>query len=311
MDGGRFDALARALAGSGSRRAALGGLLGGALALLGAGGEETAGHDPSRRCRNIRDARKRRACLARAKRHTRQHEGGGGGGACPAEPLERCLAPAVEAFVAAIEPCRAACTADPEGAACRSCLGPPTEAAVAAARACAEEVCGGGGGAAAGAAGGGGVAAAAPGRCDRAGLDRCLDRANRDAAIIAGGAALGCLTSVGAACAVAVALALAGVAALYSDCQADYGCPGEPGGPDGRCCNNRCFPFGSPVTTPCGDTCCAPGQTCCDGSCRDGECDECPGGGLRCGRTCCPAASGWSCRDGECYLDCGPTGCGG
>jgi hypothetical protein len=302
MDGGRFDALARALVGSGSRRAALGGLLGGALALLGAGGEEAAAHDPSRRCREIRDVRKRKACLAKATRHTRQHRGGGGGGACPEGALARCLEPAVAAFLAAAAPCAPACEADPEGAACRSCLGPPAEAAVAAARACAEAVCGGGG-----------VAAAAPG-CDLAQLTKCTNRNTRNAVFAVGGAAAGCGSTFGVGCAGAIAFALAGVAASYADCDEDFGCPA------GQHClrGDVCCPDDAPEV--CADgTCCRVGRRCREGSCQrdcpplEEPCGDacCSGGYFCCGDTCCPTGPGWLCRGNSCELDCGPTGCGG
>jgi uncharacterized protein YkwD len=69
MDADRFGRIARGLAAGASRRR----LLGGAVALLGAGGEEAAAHDAGASCRRIGDPRKRTACLAKARRHARGH----------------------------------------------------------------------------------------------------------------------------------------------------------------------------------------------------------------------------------------------
>jgi hypothetical protein len=59
MDGSRFDALARALAESGSRRRALGGFLAGALALL-------SGHEVAAKKCKQKDKKKRRKCRKKA-----------------------------------------------------------------------------------------------------------------------------------------------------------------------------------------------------------------------------------------------------
>jgi hypothetical protein len=70
MDADRFDAVVKALGIGADRRRMFGGLVGGALALL-AGG--VAAHDTKARCRAIADAQKRKACLAKARRHARSH----------------------------------------------------------------------------------------------------------------------------------------------------------------------------------------------------------------------------------------------
>lgn len=72
MDGARFDRLARTLS---SRRTALGGLLGGGVVvLLGMAEPESVGaHNVRARCRRIKHAPRRRACLRRARVHNRAH----------------------------------------------------------------------------------------------------------------------------------------------------------------------------------------------------------------------------------------------
>ena len=89
MDDSRFDSLARSLGTASSRRGALGGLLAGALGLVGwPGGEDAAAHELKKKCKKIEDKKKRKACLKKAKKHAAQHaaedasggDGGGGGG---------------------------------------------------------------------------------------------------------------------------------------------------------------------------------------------------------------------------------------
>jgi hypothetical protein len=71
MQGKQFDVLTRTLS---SRRAALGGLLGGGIVtLLGLAPEESAAHNPVARCRKLSDPTKRRTCLRRARTHNQQH----------------------------------------------------------------------------------------------------------------------------------------------------------------------------------------------------------------------------------------------
>ncbi len=72
MDGARFDCLTRTLS---SRRTALGGVLGGSLAvLLGVVEPDEAGaHNYLARCRQIKSLPRRRACLRRARAHNRSH----------------------------------------------------------------------------------------------------------------------------------------------------------------------------------------------------------------------------------------------
>jgi hypothetical protein len=70
MDSERFDALSRSLS---SRRSALGGLLGGAAALLGLAGTEEAGaQNPPPACQRVADPAKRRRCLRRAHARNRR-----------------------------------------------------------------------------------------------------------------------------------------------------------------------------------------------------------------------------------------------
>jgi len=73
MDGSRFDTLTKTLAGMGSRRQTLGGLLVASLALLGgAQPEETAAHDAKKKCKKKSgDAKKK--CLKKAKQHNASH----------------------------------------------------------------------------------------------------------------------------------------------------------------------------------------------------------------------------------------------
>lgn len=73
MDAPRFDHLTRSLS---SRRTAVSGLLGGALATL--LGEAASAHNPVPACRRIKDTRKRAACRRKAKRHNAQHCSGEG-----------------------------------------------------------------------------------------------------------------------------------------------------------------------------------------------------------------------------------------
>lgn len=71
MENDRFDALTRTFA---SRRSALGGLLGGLAAVLGfTQPEEADAHNFLPRCRKIKDAPRRRACVRRARAHNRTH----------------------------------------------------------------------------------------------------------------------------------------------------------------------------------------------------------------------------------------------
>lgn len=71
MHQAEFDALTRNLS---SRRTALVGLLGGVVTLLGLTiPEEVSAHDPSARCRKLKNAKRRRSCLRRARAHARTH----------------------------------------------------------------------------------------------------------------------------------------------------------------------------------------------------------------------------------------------
>jgi hypothetical protein len=63
MEGSRFDALTRELAPSGSRRRALAALFSGALGLVGARFHDAA----AKNCKKIKNKKKRKACLAKAR----------------------------------------------------------------------------------------------------------------------------------------------------------------------------------------------------------------------------------------------------
>jgi hypothetical protein len=70
MDDTRFDALTRMLS---TRRTALAGLLGGLAALLGlATPAETVAHNLVPLCKKVKDPKRRRACLRRARAHNRK-----------------------------------------------------------------------------------------------------------------------------------------------------------------------------------------------------------------------------------------------
>lgn len=72
MDTKQFDALTRALS---TRRTALAGLAGGLAALLGlAAPDEVTAHNPAPACRKLKDRKRRRACLRRARAHNRTHQ---------------------------------------------------------------------------------------------------------------------------------------------------------------------------------------------------------------------------------------------
>ena len=72
MDAARFDALAKSLSVARSRRGALGGLLVGALSLLGVRSEKATAHDPLKACKKKSgDAKKK--CIKKAKKHNAQH----------------------------------------------------------------------------------------------------------------------------------------------------------------------------------------------------------------------------------------------
>ena len=75
MDGQQFDDLARAwVEGSAPRRNALRFLVGGALGLLGWHSlEEAAAHDTLKKCKKIKDKKKKKACIKKAKKHADQH----------------------------------------------------------------------------------------------------------------------------------------------------------------------------------------------------------------------------------------------
>jgi hypothetical protein len=72
MDFDRFDALARSVIVSGSRRHALALAVGGVLTPLLAC-DEAGAHDPLKKCKKINDQGKRKQCLKKAKKHAAQH----------------------------------------------------------------------------------------------------------------------------------------------------------------------------------------------------------------------------------------------
>jgi hypothetical protein len=76
MDETRFDALARSLGTAGSRRRALGGLLLGALVLVGSQADETAAHDALKSCKK-KSGKQKKKCIKKAKAHNAQHAGEG------------------------------------------------------------------------------------------------------------------------------------------------------------------------------------------------------------------------------------------
>jgi hypothetical protein len=74
MDPTLFDTFARALTAPGTRRRVLGGLLAGALGLLGTPEAELAqAHDSRKKCKKIEDRGKRKKCVKKAKQHNAQH----------------------------------------------------------------------------------------------------------------------------------------------------------------------------------------------------------------------------------------------
>jgi hypothetical protein len=72
MDNARFDTLTRSLTNAHSRRGALGGLLAGALTLLGERSEEAQAHNPLKACKKKSGDAKRK-CIKKAKKHNAQH----------------------------------------------------------------------------------------------------------------------------------------------------------------------------------------------------------------------------------------------
>jgi hypothetical protein len=78
MDGQRFDELARFLAEPASRRATLrslgGGFIGGAFALLGGHGPQHAeAHNALAKCKKIKNKRRKKACIKKARQHDVDH----------------------------------------------------------------------------------------------------------------------------------------------------------------------------------------------------------------------------------------------
>ena len=72
MDVDRFDTLARSLSAIGSRRRALALALSGTLVPLLAWDDATA-HDTLKKCKKIKDKKKKQACIKKAKKHNAQH----------------------------------------------------------------------------------------------------------------------------------------------------------------------------------------------------------------------------------------------
>ncbi len=72
MDGSCFDRLTKTLAGSRSRRRALGGMLAGGLGLLAAGAEDGGAHDLKAKCKKKKGKAKKK-CLKQAKAHEATH----------------------------------------------------------------------------------------------------------------------------------------------------------------------------------------------------------------------------------------------
>ena len=73
MDGSRFDTLVASLTIPGSRRRALGGLLAGALGLLGWPDQQDAiAHDLKDKCKK-KSGQAKKKCLKKAKQHAAQH----------------------------------------------------------------------------------------------------------------------------------------------------------------------------------------------------------------------------------------------
>ena len=235
-------------------------------------------------------------------------------GACrgepsPGEAFERCMEPALAAFEAVIMQCEPQC-GDVNSAACRSCREPGVDAAVAAADACATEAClcdvsnapaesnntkqakravraeGAG--------------------CDKAELEKCLARSNRD---------LGpCLFAVETMRELLACLAenIFG----FNDCIEDFGCK------IGYCrAGDVCCPRSGDVS--CNGACCDTDQcvTCVGGVCNGCElparCGSTPSGSrvcqcpsiafTRCGdKKCCDTRACQTCVDGACQSKCGP-----
>jgi hypothetical protein len=74
MDGSHFDTLTRSLSTAGSRRRALGGLVAGALGLIGwPGGEDAAAHDLKAKCKK-KSGEAKKKCLKKAKKHAAAHD---------------------------------------------------------------------------------------------------------------------------------------------------------------------------------------------------------------------------------------------
>ncbi len=73
MDGLHFDAIAKVLNETGSRRRALG-LLGSTLALISGIGEGADAHDSWSRCKNIPSQKKQKKCIKKGKIHKKWHE---------------------------------------------------------------------------------------------------------------------------------------------------------------------------------------------------------------------------------------------
>jgi len=74
MDGSRFDALARTITATGSRRGALGALLAGALALFpGLEVRDGAAHNALKKCKKIDNRARKQRCIKKAKKHKASH----------------------------------------------------------------------------------------------------------------------------------------------------------------------------------------------------------------------------------------------
>ena len=96
MDGEQFDELARTLVErQAPRRSAVRILAGSALGLLGWHGFDSASaHDTSKKCKKVKDKKKKKACIKKAKKHAGQHASEGSSSSPTSDPCDgvTCLA---------------------------------------------------------------------------------------------------------------------------------------------------------------------------------------------------------------------------